>query len=120
MPYVFLKADAAAFKEGLAGAQRFSRMLPTFISIALHATQEEDGWLSLRDIKIKGIDSHPLDFNTKSVEIIIFAEGYPSGAENLRDREKYIEDRVGQAFPELRRNVSARVILADHQALGLQ
>lgn len=79
---------------------QLSELLPGLQKVAAEALACEEGKLGPGDIMIEIFESHPQDFNTKDVNIRVFANTYPDRSKNLDDRRRQIGKYVQSHIPE--------------------
>lgn len=75
-------------------------VLPEIVSRGLHTPEAEDGKLTEDDIEVWVRDSHPLDVNTRPLEIIITSNYFPERAKDLDSRRDYIAQSLRMAVPD--------------------
>ena len=111
MPIVFVNYDKNRLPITIQG---IVRKLPIIVATALDSSGSDDDGLgdALREDNIEVIvrESHPLDVNSTSLSIIIFANDFPKRKENLQERTDNICARIKSNLPK-ETEFSVRVML---------
>ena len=92
MPVVHLRYRPESIPESV--IKNLLKVLPKIIANELDVRKNKSARLKADDIEISVFPAQPLDINIKSLEIMIWAHGYPERLKNIEERKDKIAARV--------------------------